>query len=253
MREFAKRSRSVKRDACRSEVRTVSLKNTDDVAGDDGTRSATVLDFMYQTTETRDVCDVREPRSASRKFTRSGQMLDCMRRELLYSEKRPRDFMFAAIDGLLHEPGRDPTILSRLTRDATACARRRAADAGVEFGNWDTAGKAVMRAMLGAGAFLTPRGEVIPPGVEALATPVGSAREAFRDLTESFLLEFLIGRLGDVTVRDHTALAHALFRQFDPNVSMADQEDRVAILLGRLSERIELRGQTYALRGQTLV
>jgi hypothetical protein len=176
-----------------------------------------------------------------------------MRRELLYSEKRPRDFMFDAIDGLLHQPGRDATILQRLRHDATACARRRAAAAGVEFGNWETAGKAVVRAMLGAGTLLTPQGEVIRPGVEALATTVGSARKAFRDLTESFLLEFIIGRLGDVTVRDHTALAHALFRQFDPNVSMADQEDRVAILLARRSDRIELRGQTYALIGEVLV
>jgi hypothetical protein len=180
-------------------------------------------------------------------------MLDCMRRELLYSEKRPRDFIFAAIDELLREPGRQPTILARLTREATACARRRATAAGMEFGNWDMAGQAVVRAMLGAGAFLTPRGEVIPAGVEALATPVGSVREAFRDLAESFLLEFLIGRLGDVTVRDHTALAHVLFRQFDPNVSMADQEDRVAVLLARLSGRIELRGQIYALRAEALM
>jgi hypothetical protein len=179
-------------------------------------------------------------------------MLDCMRRELLYSEKRPRDFMFTAIEELLCEPRRTPTILSRLTRDATTRARQLAVVAGLEFGNWDTAGKAVVRAMLGAGAFLTPNGDVIPPGIEALATPVGSTRDAFRDLTESFLLEFLIGRLGDVTVRDHTALAHALFRQFDPNISMEDQEDRVAILLARLSERIELRGQIYALRGEVL-
>jgi hypothetical protein len=91
---------------------------------------------------------------------------------------------------------------------------------------------------------------VIPPGVEALATPAASLRDGYRDLTESFLLEFLIGRLGDVTVRDHTALAHALFRQFDRNVSMEDQEDRVAILLATLSHRIELRGQTYTLRGE---
>jgi hypothetical protein len=121
------------------------------------------------------------------------------------------------------------------------------------FANWDMAGKAVVRAMLGAGAFLTPGGAVIPPGVAALATPVGAVREAFRDLTESFLLEFLIGRLGDVTVRDHTALAHALFRQFDPSISMADQEDRVAVLLARLSGRIELRGQIYALCGEALM
>ena len=229
------------------------MKNTDDLQRQLGTGSAVIVAFMEQMTQTTDEWAVCEPQLARRRFSRSRQMLDCMRRELLYSEKRPRDFIFAAIDELLHEPGRDPTILSRLRRDATACARRRAAAAGVEFGNWDAAGNAVVRAMLGAGAFLTPCGEVIRPGVEALATAVGSAREGFRDLTESFLLEFLIDRLGDVTQRDHTALAHALFRQFDPNVSMADQEDRVAILLARRSNRIELRGQHYALRGELLV
>ena len=52
---------------------------------------------------------------------------------------------------------------------------------------------------------------------------------------------------------DHTALAHALFRQFDSNISMEDQEDRLAILLAMLSERIELRGETYALRGESRV
>ena len=157
--------------------------------------------------------------------------------------------MFTAIDSLLRQAGGAPTVLSRLTREATMRARELAAG-GFEFGNWDVAGKAVVRAMLGAGAFLTPEGDVIPSGVEALATPVGSVRGAFRDLTESFLLEFLIGRLGDVTVRDHTALAHALFRQFDRTISMDDQEDRVAVLLARRSDRIELRGQIYVLRGE---
>jgi hypothetical protein len=177
-------------------------------------------------------------------------MVDCLRHELLYSEKRPRDFIFAATEELLCDPGRTPTILSRLTRDVTSRARELATASGLDFANWETAGKAVVRAMLGAGTLLTPQGDVIPPGVTALATEVGSVREGFRDLTESFLLEFLIARLGDVTMRDHTALAHALFRQFDPNISMEDQEDRVAILLAGLSERIDVRGQTYTLRGE---
>jgi hypothetical protein len=186
--------------------------------------------------------------SVSRKFARSGRMMDCLRHELLYSEKRPRDFIFAAIEQLLHERRGAPILVSRLTRNVTTGARDLGTAAGFDFANWDTAGKAVVRAMLGGGALLTPHGDVVPPGVQALATEVASVREGYRDLTESFLLEFLIGRLGDVTVRDHTALAHALFRQFDPNISMEDQEDRVAILLARLSDRVELRGQTYALR-----
>jgi len=177
-------------------------------------------------------------------------MVDCLKRELLYSEKRPRDFIFAAVERLLDEHRGAPMILSRLTRNLTARARELGAAAGFAYANWDTTAKAVVRAMLGGGALLTPHGDVIPPGVEALGTEVASLCEGYRDLTESFLLEFLIGELGDVTVRDHTALAHALFRQFDPNISMEDQEDRVAILLARLSDRIELRGQVYTLRGE---
>ena len=45
--------------------------------------------------------------------------------------------------------------------------------------------------------------------------------------TEAYLIEFLIAKLGDISIRDHKALAHALFRQFDPSVSMEDLEDRV--------------------------
>ena len=180
-------------------------------------------------------------------------MVDCLRRELLYSEKRPRDFIFAATEQLLRERRDAPSMLSRLTRDVTARACDLGTAAGLQFANWETTGKAVVRAMLGAGALLTPQGEVVPPGVEALATPVASVRDGYRDLTESFLIEILISRLGDVTIRDHTALAHALFRQFDPNISMEDQEDRVAILLAMRSEQIELRGQTYTLRGESRV
>jgi hypothetical protein len=175
-------------------------------------------------------------------------MVDCLRQDLLYSEKRPRDFIFAAIEQLLGENGETPMILSRLKRDATTRARELATAAGLEFSNWETTGTAVVRAMLGAGVFLTPEGEIVPSGVAAFGTEVASVREGYRDLTESFLLEFLITQLGDVTLRDHTPLAHALFRQFDPNVSMEDQEDRVAILLAKLSDRVELSGQTYTLR-----
>jgi hypothetical protein len=187
-------------------------------------------------------------RPESRKSGRSGQMVDCLRHELLYSEKRPRDYIFAATEQLLQERDRAPMILARFTRDATTRARGLATAAGLEFANWDTTGKTVVRAMLAAGALLTPAGEMLSQGVEALATEVGSVREGYRDLTESYLLEFLIRRLGDVTTRDHTALAHALFRQFDSSVSMEEQEDRVVILLARLSGRIELCGQTYTLR-----
>ena len=58
----------------------------------------------------------------------------------------------------------------------------------------------------------------------------------------------LIDWLGNVTTRDHKALAHALFRQFDPGVPLYDLEDRVVILLARLADEVELAGERYAVR-----
>jgi hypothetical protein len=191
---------------------------------------------------------VRDTPSASARFSRSRQMGDCLRRELLYSEKRPRDILFREIDRMLSDAGNgDPKILSRLTRDAAARARRRAEETGFEFALWETASKAVVKAMLWAGVLLGADGP-IPPGITAQATPVAGLKPRYQDLTEAFLLRFLIERLGDVTTRDHTALAHALFRQFDRGVPLEDLEDRVVILLAQLAGEVELRDEVYSVR-----
>jgi hypothetical protein len=177
-------------------------------------------------------------------------MADCLRQELLYSEKRPRDALFRAIDAILTEQvhGEEPRILSRLTRDAASHARHHAHRTGFEFHHWDTASKAVIKAMLLAGVLLGPDGRPIPPGITAQATPVSGLRAHYQDLTEAYLLEVLIQRLGDVTTRDHRALAHALFRHFDRAVPIEDLEDRVVILLAQLADRVELRDDTYVAR-----
>jgi hypothetical protein len=177
-------------------------------------------------------------------------MADCLRQELLYSEKRPRDLLFAVIAGMLSErtPDEEPRILSRLTRDAASSARHQAHRAGFEFHHWDTASKAVVKAMLYAGVLLAPDGQPILPGITAQATSVAGLRDRYQDLTEAYLLEVLIQRLGDVTTRDHRALAHALFRHFDRAVPIEDLEDRVVILLAQLVDRVELRDDTYVAR-----
>ena len=193
--------------------------------------------------------DVRAPRAAtSPRFARSGQMVNCLRHELLYSEKRARDILFSVIEHLLSDRTDEPMIVARLTREVARRARLEGERAGYEFANWDNAAKAVVKAMLSSGSLLAPDGEPIVFGVTAHATPVGRLAEDYQDRTEAYLLEFLLERLGDVTVRDHTALAHALFRQFDPNVPVQDLEDRVAILLARLADRVVLDGQTYFVR-----
>jgi hypothetical protein len=178
-------------------------------------------------------------------------MGDCLRKELLYSEKRPRDILFRMIEQIVSETsdeGSDPKILSRLTRDAVARARQHAEEVGFEFGHWETAAKAVVKAMLCAGVVLTSSGEPIPPGITAQATPVAALRDRYQDIVEAFLLQVLIERLGDVTTRDHTALAHALFRQFDRGVPLEDLEDRVVILLAQLADSVELADEVYAVR-----
>ena len=177
-------------------------------------------------------------------------MADALRSDLLYSEKRPRDALFMAIEQILDEQARtgEPSMLSRLTREAATRARRRADRSGFEFHHWDTAGKAVVKAMLCAGVLLMADGCPIPPGITAQATPVASVRDGYKDITEAFLLERVIRRLGDVSTRDHRSLAHALFRQFDRGVPIEDLEDRVVILLAQLADRVELRDDTYHAR-----
>ncbi len=180
---------------------------------------------------------------------RSLQMINCLRDRFLYSEKRARDIVFRCLEDILrgsHTTGRY-LILSRLLREVANDARREAQRIEFEFSNWDTASKAVINAMLAAGVLLTDNDARIPSGITALGTRITGLKEGYRDLTEAYLLEFLVRTLGDVSTRDHKALAHALFRQFDRSISMEDFEDRVAILLSTLAGRVTLRENgTYA-------
>jgi hypothetical protein len=174
------------------------------------------------------------------KVSRSAQMVERLRRDVLYTEKRVRDRLFTAIETtLLKSP--KPPMLSRLIRESADRARRQAAQDDFSFSNWEIAARAVSNAMLGARAFLALNEAPLEPGLRAQATIVASLKDGHRDLTEAYLLEFLITRLADVSARDHVALAHALFRQFDARVPIADLEDRVVLLLASLHDRITLR------------
>jgi len=194
-----------------------------------------------------------DAKGTSPRFNRSRQMGDCLRKELLYCEKRPRDILFRMFEKIVSETsdeGTDHKILSRLTRDAAVRAHQQAEESGFEFDHWETASRAVVKAMLCAGVLLTSGGEPIPPGITAQATPVAALKDRYRDITEAFLLQVLIDRLGDVTTRDHTALAHALFRQFDRGVPLEDLEDRVVILLAQLAGVVELADEVYSVRSR---
>ena len=169
-------------------------------------------------------------------------MIHCLRESLLYSEKRPRDMLFEVIEGALESKGADETPLTvcRLTRVMADRVRLSAARSGFEFSNWHIASRAVMNAMIHAGVLLTDDDVVIPAGVAAQAARILRVKRGYKDLTEAYLIEFLIYKLGDVSLRDHRVLAHVLFRQFDPAISMADLEDRVSLLIASLADRITI-------------
>jgi hypothetical protein len=179
------------------------------------------------------------PSPLAQRPLRSGQMVNCLRQHFIYSEKRARDFLFSAVENVLRSTA-EPLILSRLTRTTTVRAQQDAVISGFEFSNWDAAGNAVIQAMLNAEVLLTHDGSPVPIGIAAQATPVADLKQGYQDLTEAYLVEFLIRKLGDVTTRDHRAVAHALFRQFDPRISMDFFEDRVAMLMATLADRVTL-------------
>jgi hypothetical protein len=178
-------------------------------------------------------------------YSRSRQMVSALRREFLYSEKRVRDALFRVLADCVTVDG-PPRTVSRLAREAALLGRRRAVEIGLDPVNWDIAAKATTNAMLGAGVLMDPNGVPIPWSISAQATAVTGLLPEYVDRTEAYLLEVLIRKLGDITSRDHTALAHALFRQFDRNVSMEELEDRVVVLLASLADRIGLgNGGSY--------
>lgn len=173
---------------------------------------------------------------------RTVQMVSCLREEFVYSEKRVRDLIFQGMDQVMHEgPSASRAItVSKLTRDAAAWARELANRAGFEFGHWDTACKAVAKAMLGARVMLAADGSPIPLNVGSQAAEVARLQFGYPDITEAYMVGVVIRKLGNVTLRDHTALAHALFRQFDRSVPIWEMEDRVVSLLAMLADRVAL-------------
>ncbi len=172
-------------------------------------------------------------------YARSAQMASALRTAFLYSEKRARDCVFAATETVLMTAAPAPT-LAALIRSTLQAARDRARLIQYDLLNSETVTRAVFNAMLRADVLLDLDGNSIRVDLRAYATRVRSLAADFQIQTEAFLLEFLIGTLGDIGTRDHLALAHVLFRQFDRNVPVTDMEDRLVTLLAAMDDRIEL-------------
>jgi len=166
-------------------------------------------------------------------------MIECLQAEFLYTEKRARDILFREIEAIVSAASQ-PIPVARLIRSAAARASRRAARLNFEPPNWNIASRATVHAMLAAGVLLREDGSPIPRSAPAPSAAAAALRPGFPEATEACLLEFLIRKLGDVTPRDRTALAHVLFRQFDASVPIERLEARVTALLEAMSHRIVL-------------
>ena len=183
-------------------------------------------------------------------YARSAQMAPALRTAFLYSEKRARDCVFAGAETVLVNAAQAPT-LALLIRSTLQSARDHARLIQYDLLNSETVTRAVFNAMLRADVLLALDGNPIRVDLRTYATRVRSLAPDFRTQTEAFLLEFLIGTLGNIGTRDHLALAHALFRQFDQNVPMTDLEDRLVTLLAAMDNRIELsHSGLYSLRAK---
>ena len=194
----------------------------------------------------------REPvvMTSKSEYARSAQMASALRTAFLYSEKRARDCVFAATETVLMTAAPAPT-LAALIRSTLQAARDHARRIQYDLQNSETVTRAVFNAMLRADVLLGLDGKSIRVDLRAYATRVQSLTPEFRNQTESFLIEFLIRTLGDVRMGDHLALAHVLFRQFDPNVPLTDLEDRLVTLLAAMDDRIELsHSGLYSLRAK---
>ena len=99
-------------------------------------------------------------------------MVNVLRENFIYSEKRARDFVFYALEAALDRASSAPVrpLLAKLTREVAAGARTAAEKSGYEFSTWDTTTKAVINSMLGAGVLLAEDGTPVRRDVRAQVT-----------------------------------------------------------------------------------
>jgi hypothetical protein len=172
---------------------------------------------------------------------RTDQMIQCLKQRRIYSPKTIRDYVFSALREATDQSSLIPLSASQLNRQVCSNAESKAKGDGVVYDYWYAASDALLEMMLGAGVLLDGEKRPIRPGLQARGTKVHNVAPNFEDCCEMFLLEHLIKTLGDVSLRDRTALAHALFKVDPKQKSIFDMQDRVDELLVKLQDRVSER------------
>lgn len=168
---------------------------------------------------------------------RTDQMVSCLKSAGLYCPKDARDYIFDSVARIV-EATEPHLSVAKLARQTSVDAQKAASEDGLSFQYWYAACEGAFQTMLRAGVLLDETQSEIMPGARARSTRVGAIVSDFRGKCDLFLLEYLINTLKDVTVRDCTSLAHALFKQSPKKTTRDQMLDQVDQLFERFGTRL---------------
>ncbi len=168
---------------------------------------------------------------------RTEQIIECLKDEGIYAAKDIRDYIFKALHTKI-ENASPALSLAQLKRKTLVAAEEEAKSAGVSFKYWYVATESVFKLMLLAGVLGDENGLPIVLGARPRVIKVAKIAPDFICICELFLLQHVLNTLKDVTERDCTALAHALFKEAPSKTTRDQMLDRVDQLFEKLGDRL---------------
>lgn len=154
----------------------------------------------------------------------------------IFCEKRERDILMEATSQLLKN---GPLAISKLRRELPKVAKEMANERnrcpGTDF---NRIVGFFLKLLLVSGS-LTNESGTMKRDASAEATPAVALVANAIDVVEAYLVEQILKR-SDVKDHEHWQLALTLFREFDQSASIDDKLDRIAVLIGRLKDRVIL-------------
>jgi hypothetical protein len=169
---------------------------------------------------------------------RTREIIDCLKAGLLYSPKDIRELFFAALSDIGPSLNSQPVRVNELSRRALKRATELASAENITFEFWLPATDATFQMLVAAGALIGVDGQALKPSIHWRAELVSSVDRDVRNKCEKFLLKYVIAKLGDVSLRDRTALAHALFKVSPRKKQLFELLERVDELLSSLRDEV---------------
>jgi hypothetical protein len=163
---------------------------------------------------------------------RTQEMIAVLKKAFVYSPSNIRHFVFGAMREIKGDL-KNKTV-AQFLREVKDCAKAKADAATINFTYWPTAMDAILEMLLLSQSLAGPDGKPIKRGLQARGTVLTAIAEDFETKCELFLLRFLIQHM-QLTNRDRTSIAHALFKEGKAEKAhdqLEEQLDRLFTLLG---------------------